>query len=101
MSSNAAEAGFREERLGGALLLSLDRPAAGNALDEATILALRARLEQVPQDDSLRCIILAGTGRFFCAGGDLKAYRSLATPDALERVFGAARDLLDAIEAHP
>ena len=101
MSSNAAEPGFREERLGGALLLSLDRPSAGNALDEATILGLRARLERAGQDDSLRCIIVAGTGRFFCAGGDLKAYRSLTSPDALERVFGAARELLDAIEAHP
>ena len=101
MSSNAPEAGFREERVGGALLLSLDRPSAGNALDEETIGALRVRLVEAAQDNDLRCLILAGTGRFFCAGGDLKAYRALANRDALERVFGAARALLDAIEAHP
>lgn len=101
MSSSAIDPGLREERAGAALLLSLDRPSAGNALDEATILALRARLDRAAEDASLGCIILCGTGRFFCAGGDLKAYRALEDHAALERVFGAARALLDAIEAHP
>ena len=101
MPSSAPDTGFREERVGGALLLSLDRTAAGNALDEATIAALRARLEAAASDLTLRCVILAGTGRFFCAGGDLKAYRALVTREELERVFGAARLLLDAIEASP
>lgn len=101
MLSSAAETGLREERAGGALILTLDRPAAGNALDEATIGALRAALDAAAGDATLRCVILAGTGRFFCAGGDLKAYRGLESPAALERVFGAARSLLDAIEAHP
>ncbi len=101
MSSSVTEPGLREERAGGALLLTLDRPAAGNALDEATILALRARLDHAVRDETLNCVILCGTGRFFCAGGDLKAYRALEDAAALERVFGAARALLDAIEAHP
>ncbi|WPB84654.1 enoyl-CoA hydratase/isomerase family protein [Sediminicoccus rosea] len=101
MSSSATDPGLREERAGRALLLTLDRPAAGNALDEATILALRARLDHAARDETLNCVILCGTGRFFCAGGDLKAYRALENAAALERVFGAARALLDAIEAHP
>lgn len=101
MPSSAPETGFREERAGSALLLSLDRVAAGNALDEATIGALRARLAEAAAEPGLRCVILAGTGRFFCAGGDLKAYRALADRTELERVFGAARALLDAIEAFP
>ena len=101
MSSSVTDPGFREERAGGALLLSLDRPTAGNALDEATILALRTRLDQAARDATLNCIILCGTGRFFCAGGDLKAYRALEDAAALERVFGAARELLDMIAAHP
>jgi enoyl-CoA hydratase len=101
MSSSGIEPGLREERAAGALLLTLDRPAAGNALDEATIAALRARLERAAQDTTLTCIILCGSGRFFCAGGDLKAYRALEDRAALERVFGAARALLDAIAAHP
>lgn len=101
MPSNVSEAPLRQERVGGALLLTIDRPEAGNSLDEATILALQARVAAAGTDPSLRCIILTGTGRFFCAGGDLKAYRALATPADLERVFGAARVLLDAIEACP
>lgn len=93
--------GFREERAGSTLLLSLDRVAAGNSLDEATIGTLHARLAEAATEPSLRCVILAGTGRFFCAGGDLKAYRTLTDRTELERVFGAARALLDAIEAFP
>lgn len=101
MPSNVSDAPLREERIGGALLLTIDRPEAGNSLDEPTILALQGRIGVAGTDLSLRCIILAGSGRFFCAGGDLKAYRALATPPDLERVFGAARTLLDAIEACP
>lgn len=94
-------AGFRETREGGALILALDRPEAGNALDAPTIAALRARLDAAAAEPGLCCLILTGSGRFFCAGGDLKAYRALADREALERVFGAARALMDAIEAHP
>lgn len=101
MSSNVTDPGFREERSGGALLLSLDRPTSGNALDEATILGLRARLDRAARDATLACIILGGTDRFFCAGGDLKAYRALEDVASLERVFGGARALLDVIAAHP
>lgn len=96
-----ADAAFRESRAGGALVLALNRPGSGNALDEDTIAALRARLDAAAGDAALRCVVLTGTGRFFCAGGDLKAYRALTDRAALERVFGAARDLLDMIEAHP
>jgi enoyl-CoA hydratase len=96
-----ADAPFRESRAGGALVLALDRPGSGNALDEDTIAVLRAGLDAATGDAALRCVVLTGTGRFFCAGGDLKAYRALTDRAALERVFGAARDLLDMIEAHP
>ncbi len=100
MPSSVTDA-LRVERSAEALVLTLNRPEAGNALNEATIAALRARLDAAADDDGLRCIILAGGGRFFCSGGDLKAYRALADRAALDRVFGAARALLDAIEAHP
>jgi enoyl-CoA hydratase len=99
--SSVTEAVPREARVGGALVVTLDRPAAGNALDAATIAALRAHLDAAAADPALRCIVLTGSGRFFCAGGDLKAYRALTDAAALEQVFGAARSLLHAIEAHP
>ncbi len=73
-----ADAPFREGRAGGALVLALDRPGSGNALDEDTITTLRARLDAATGEAALRCVVLTGTGRFFCAGGDLKAYKVLA-----------------------
>lgn len=96
-----AEGPIREDRAGGTLTLAIDRPEVGNALDAAAIAALRARLEEAARDTTLRSVILTGTGPFFCAGGDLKAYRALEDRAALDSVFGAARDLLDAIEALP
>ncbi len=51
---------------------------------------LRARLEEASADPELRCVVLAGSGRFFCAGGDLKAYRAISTPQELAP-FGAER----------
>jgi enoyl-CoA hydratase/carnithine racemase len=63
-----ADAPFRESRAGGALVLALDRPGSGNALDEDTIAVLRAGLDAATGDAALRCVVLTGTGRFFCAG---------------------------------
>ncbi|MEY3603114.1 MAG: hypothetical protein RIQ49_146 [Pseudomonadota bacterium] len=56
------------------LLVSLNRPAVGNAINTQMgrdLLRLWTMLTEDAQD--IRCIVLAGTGnRIFCAGGDLK-----------------------------
>ena len=89
-------------RLGRSCLVTIDRPDTGNALSSAVIRALREAIRSVATDDTVRAVIVTGAGnRFFCAGGDLKEYRTLATPDALREVFGQARELLDAIENLP
>ncbi|HSN34305.1 MAG TPA: enoyl-CoA hydratase-related protein [Ideonella sp.] len=79
--------------------LMLDRPAALNALDVATAVALDAALAEVARDPGLRALVLHGAGRAFCAGGDLHAMRAdpLPVARALIEPLHAALRRLDAL----
>ncbi|HKA89980.1 MAG TPA: enoyl-CoA hydratase [Haliangiales bacterium] len=66
-------------RRGGVVTLTLNRPAQFNALSEALLGELQAALDAVAADDSARVVVLAGAGKAFCAGHDLKEMR--AHPD--------------------
>ncbi|WP_018911789.1 enoyl-CoA hydratase-related protein [Thiomonas sp. FB-6] len=60
------------ERAGGVLTLRLNRPQAMNALDGALCQALLRELDAAAADAQVRCVVLAGAGRAFCAGQDLR-----------------------------
>jgi 2-(1,2-epoxy-1,2-dihydrophenyl)acetyl-CoA isomerase len=51
--------------------LALNRPAALNSFIGAMHLELRAALQAAAADSGVRCVVLTGTGRGFCAGQDL------------------------------
>ena len=69
---------------GGVAWVRLSRPDAMNALDEALKDALVAALESLAADESVRCVVLTGSGRAFCVGQDLKEHvRSLADESAM------------------
>lgn len=94
----------RRERLGQALVLTIDREEAGNALSAETAAAIGDAIEPLTcgSDDRTRCVILTGAGRkFFCAGGDIKRYRTLRTAADLESVFSGPRRLMSALEDLP
>ena len=56
----------------GVLTLTLNRPQARNAMTLAMNQALGAQLAAAEQDRDVKCIVLTGAGRGFCAGGDVK-----------------------------
>ena len=58
----------------GVATVCIDRPAAMNALDLATKVALRDGLADVAADPEVRCVVLTGTGRAFCVGQDLREH---------------------------
>ncbi|MBW8482633.1 enoyl-CoA hydratase-related protein [Actinomadura parmotrematis] len=64
----------RAERDGAVLVLTLDRPAARNALDPALMGGLSEALRAADADPGVRAIVLTGAGTVFCAGLDLKAF---------------------------
>jgi 2-(1,2-epoxy-1,2-dihydrophenyl)acetyl-CoA isomerase len=71
--------GLRTSMAGGVATLTLDRPAALNALTIGVKVALLDALRQIAADRSVRAVILTGAGRAFCAGQDLAERR---LPDA-------------------
>lgn len=56
----------------GVLTLTLNRPEARNAMSLAMNQALEAQLAAAELDPRVRCIVLTGAGKGFCAGGDVK-----------------------------
>ena len=67
------------EATGAVVTLTLNRPAQFNVLSSGMINALQAALEKVRGNRAVRVVVLAGTGRAFCAGHDLREMR--AHPD--------------------
>lgn len=53
-------------------LLTLNRPDARNAMSGEMNQALQTMLAQFELDSAVRCIVLTGAGKGFCAGGDVK-----------------------------
>ena len=91
---------LRVERDGGVVALTIAREARRNALDDATLVALRAALEAAARD-GVAAVVLAGAGtKAFSAGSDLK---ELAAQTHAERLAHTAlgQRLADQIEELP
>ncbi|MGB6090191.1 MAG: enoyl-CoA hydratase-related protein, partial [Candidatus Binataceae bacterium] len=58
---------------GSIAIVTINRPAARNAVDRPTATALAEAFRRFDADASLAAAILTGAGGFFCAGADLKA----------------------------
>jgi enoyl-CoA hydratase len=62
------------ERTGNILIITLNRPAVRNAVNEAAAHAVAAAVDRLDEDPSLVLGIITGAGGTFCAGMDLKAF---------------------------
>jgi len=71
----AAENVILESREGAALTLTLNRPDRLNAMNGPLCQALLESLQRAAADDSIRCVVITGAGRAFCAGGDIPMMR--------------------------
>ena len=74
------------EREGAVATLRLDRPEQSNAMTRASRAELARALKDASRDRDVRCIVLAGSGRNFCAGQDLRE------EGGLDDVAGVIRD---------
>src|SRR4051794_18234638 len=66
--------------------ITLDRPAAFNAIDLAIAQRLEQLAAQVEADATIRVLVLKGDGRAFCAGGDLQTIGAAAEADTITPV---------------
>jgi 2-(1,2-epoxy-1,2-dihydrophenyl)acetyl-CoA isomerase len=78
----------RTGRDGAVLTITLDRPDAMNALTREVHEGLAAALAEAV-DPAIRCVVLTGAGRAFCAGQDLTELSELAgsVADLLEQTY--------------
>ena len=56
----------------GVLTITLNRPEARNAMSGAMTTALAQQLANAELNTQVRCVVLTGSGKGFCAGGDVK-----------------------------
>ncbi len=74
---------------GGIAMLTLNRPESLNALSRPMMLALQEKLGILANIPDLRVVVITGSGRAFCAGGDLIEF-----DDALHAGKGGLLDTL-------
>ena len=61
--------------------ITLNRPDALNAIDDAMRAALPAAIESAEADPSVRCLVVRGAGdRAFCVGADIKEFARVDEP---------------------
>lgn len=63
--------------------ITLSNPKKRNAIDAAMWRDLKAAMEELHRDDSLRCIVIRGAGDVFAAGGDVEEF--LTVRDTFEQ----------------
>lgn len=78
----------------GIATVTLNRPRQFNALSHALLDELKAALAALAEDESVRVVILAGSGKAFCAGHDLKEIRASADPDIHRTLFRLCSDVM-------
>lgn len=85
----------------GVARLTMNRPQAFNALSEGLLDALTEALARIASDDSVRVVVLAGAGKAFCAGHDLREMRASPSHDYYRRLFDRCTRMMMAIQKMP
>ena len=85
----------------GAVTLTMNRPAAYNALSGAMLDALQTALDRIAADDSVRAVVLAARGQAFCAGHDLKELRAAPSQAHGEQHFARCSRVMLALQQLP
>jgi enoyl-CoA hydratase/carnithine racemase len=82
----------------GVITLTMNRPAAFNSLSEDMLSALQHELHRVATDDRARVLVIAGAGKAFCAGHDLKEMRAEPSQGYYERLFAQCARMMLSIQ---
>jgi enoyl-CoA hydratase/carnithine racemase len=86
---------------GGVATLTLNRPAQFNAINVEMLSELGSALEAIAVDAQVRVVVLAGAGRAFCPGHDLKEMLAHSNRDFIGEVFRRCCDVMLALRRLP
>jgi 2-(1,2-epoxy-1,2-dihydrophenyl)acetyl-CoA isomerase len=83
--------------------VTINRPEARNALTAETKIALLQALRDCTADDSVRAVVLTGTGQAFCSGQDLREHAEMLDSESapLETVRQHYNPTVETITAMP
>ena len=71
----------------GVATLTLNRPGQFNSLSTELLTELQHALDAIAQEASVRVVVIAGAGKAYCAGHDLKQMRANHGMDYMQKLF--------------
>lgn len=83
MNDKADEPVLLRDDVEGVATLTLNRPKSGNSLSHALVAELQAAFDAIAGDPAVRVVVIAGNGKHFCTGHDLK--ESVATSTGADK----------------
>ena len=91
---------LREDR-DGIATLTMDRPRQMNLLTCGMLTALQDAFDSIQKNPDVRVVILAATGKSFCAGHDLKEIRALGEQPKIAALFTQCSRMMMTIQKLP
>ena len=92
---------LRADRADGLTTLTLNRPGQFNSLSKDMLTALQAELDAIAASDAVRVVVIAGAGKAFCAGHDLKEMRGNHSKEFMQALFKQCGELMLTITRMP
>ncbi|MBA4279611.1 MULTISPECIES: enoyl-CoA hydratase [Burkholderiales] len=89
---------IRQDR-DGVTTLQLNRPLQFNALSEDLLEALQHELDMISADMNVRCVVLSGAGKAFCAGHDLREMRGQPRLSYYQALFTRCSRVMQGFQA--
>ena len=84
----------RSDRADGLTTLTLNRPGQFNSLSQDMLTALQCELDAIAASEAVRVVVIAGAGKAFCAGHDLKEMRSNHDKGFMQALFRQCGELM-------
>jgi len=92
---------LRTDRADGLTTLTLNRPGQFNSLSKDMLSALQGELDSIAADQTVRVVVIAGAGKAFCAGHDLKEMRANHSKEFMQALFKQCGELMLTITRLP
>jgi enoyl-CoA hydratase/carnithine racemase len=101
MNDRSDEPVLLREMHEGVVTLRLNRARQYNALSAALLEALHRELDTLAGDESVRVVLVTGSGSAFCSGHDLKEIRALGSRSQVEALFFSCSEMMKKLIALP
>ena len=85
---------LRSDRADGLTTLALNRPGQSNSLSKDVLTAIKDELDAIAANEAVRVVVIAGAGKAFCAGHDLKEMRANHDKGYMQALFRQCGELM-------